>query len=135
MNLQDFISAILLNNPTAVAEKLQTRGILQEYLMPDELYTVIIDAMSGMGDREAKAFLVDVLSVPVDFYGENADFLTASSNRTTLQNLIEKQHSDKPEVQIGKWFSQMNVNWISILFVLFCLLMIALIFRLLQQRK
>lgn len=133
MNLGNFISAILLNNPTDVSNKLEARGILQEYAMEYDLYDVIVDAIAGMTDQEAKAFLTDVLSVPVDPYGEGAEMLTAAANRTTITYLLEKE-SSSPGLQATRFLQQLNVNWISILFVLFCLLIIALIFRLLQRK-
>lgn len=95
-NLNDYIDAVLLNNPAAVQERMYQLGILQEGSWdPDYLKQVIVRRFQdGKEVRENPFFLPEVLDVPVELNNPQADELLnyhlAKGNRAMVESLLLK---------------------------------------------
>ena len=90
--LNEYINAVLLNNPSAVAYNMMQLGVLQgEIQDPDVLKQSLIHHINTFGDRGALT-LVQALDVPVDYAGPAADQLTTyhttEGNRAVLLALV-----------------------------------------------
>lgn len=88
-NLNDYIDAVLLNNPIAVQERLHQLGILQAGSYdPDYLKQVIVHRFQAGEDF----FLSEVLDVPIELQGAQAnellDYQLATGNRSAIQSLL-----------------------------------------------
>lgn len=90
--LNEYINAVLLNNPSAVAYNMMQLGVLQgEIQDPDVLKQSLIHHINTYGDRGALT-LVQALDVPVNYAGPAADQLTTyhavEGNRAVLMALM-----------------------------------------------
>lgn len=94
MELNDYIDAVLLNNPYAVQENLIQRGILQAGSYdPDTLKQVIVQTIRGAGGEEDRLYLLpDLLDVPLQPAGPYAEELAqvqyTSGNRAMIESLL-----------------------------------------------
>lgn len=110
-NLNEIIDAILLNNPTAVADRMYELGITQgDVYDPMQLKAVLVNVQDGLSEA-GPAFLEYVLDVPVNTAGYAADTLIGyhltAGNRTLIRALT--QQCDAPMVAdcgCGTSFSQ-----------------------------
>ncbi len=90
--LDEYINAVLLNNPSAVAEHLMQLGVLQgEVHDPEVLKHSLLHYLHTQGDRGAFA-LVQALDVPVNYAGAGADQLmryhAMQGNRAAMMALV-----------------------------------------------
>jgi hypothetical protein len=84
--LLDIVDAILRNNPSAVSEKLSQLGVINGlYLDPDYLKQIMIEEIAYMNDNDSVNFVANVLDVPIDPDGSDADYLKILGGETNDQ--------------------------------------------------
>ncbi len=92
--LNEYVNAVLLNNPRAVALNMQQLGVLQgESYDPEQLKQGLYSHLQKNGDHGLPT-LLDALDVPVDYNGQSANELasyhTIKANRAVLQSLLSE---------------------------------------------
>ena len=97
--LNEYINAVLLNNPSAVAYNMMQLGVLQGDVQdPEMLKQSLVDHLSTQGDRGALT-LVQALDVPVNYAGPAADQLSTyhavKGNRAVLMSLVSEIVGDQ----------------------------------------
>ena len=97
--LNEYINAVLLNNPSAVAYNMMQLGVLQGDVQdPEVLKQSLVHHLATHGDNGA-LMLVQALDVPVNYAGPAADQLTTyhavKANRAVLMSLVSELVGDQ----------------------------------------
>lgn len=136
--LNEYINAVLLNNPRAVALNMQQLGVLQgESYDPELLKQGLYSHLQQNGDYGLPT-LLDALDVPVDYNGQAANELasyhTIKANRAVLESLLVEMmgpYSESPA--IGHPTTEITIPIRAVLNSLVVMLIITLILFLIRK--
>lgn len=134
MSFEDFINAVLLNNPNAVQWKLSQLGIIQQgyYYSPEDLRQVIVQSVNSSPSNSIP-FIAEVLDVPIDLSGVGADallnFQIENGNRWALNEMLCPSSSNHGQPNNQRRLSIDLMDLLMGLVVVLSLLIIVYIIR------
>ena len=131
MELDNVITAILLNNPGAVSYRLSQLGVLQEPTNnPYELWGVITNQV-GQYDDGGYQFLSGALDVPIDINGYGGadllDYYIQNGNRSSLDSALARvQVQENPRSNNPILLRSRGVNLVDLMMCLLCVFLLVL---------